>query len=141
ADLKQVEADSRLKYIPSSVRESWRTAFTQRTAAGDAEQRKRRFQKTLEIVGAMRRAGVRMLAGTDILNSYVFPGFSLHDELVLLVQAGLTPLEALRAATINPAEFLSLSDSLGTVERGKTADLVLLEANPLENISNTQRIS
>ena len=141
ADLKEAEADGRLKYIPSPVRESWRNRFTREFAPLELGQRRRRFEKTLEIVSALQQARVGILAGTDIPNPYVFPGFSLHDELILLVQSGLTPLEALRAATINPAEFLSLSDSLGTVEKGKIADLVLLEADPLENISNTQRIS
>jgi imidazolonepropionase-like amidohydrolase len=142
ADLGQLDADVRLKYIPPSVREGWRNAFAQRISpSGDLELRKMRFQKTLEIVDTMQRAGVGILAGTDILNPYVFPGFSLHDELTLLVQAGLPPMAALQAATVNPAKFLRLSNSLGTVEKGKIADLVLLEANPLEDISNTQRIS
>ena len=82
-----------------------------------------------------------MLASTDALVWYVFPGFSLHDELELFVKAGLTPLEALQTATRNPAIYLGLIDTLGTVEKGKKADLVLLEANPLENISNTRRIA
>ena len=70
----------------------------------------------------------------------VTPGFSLHDELELLVKAGLTPIEALQAATINPAKSLGLLNSLGTVEKGKIADLVLLDANPLDDIRNTRRI-
>lgn len=81
-----------------------------------------------------------MLAGTDCPNPYVYPGFSLHDELGLLVHSGLTPAEALRTATINPARFLGLTDSLGTVATGKVADLVLLDANPLGDIANTKRI-
>lgn len=89
----------------------------------------------------MRRAGVEFLAGTDALNPYCFPGFSLHDELVLLVNAGLTPMEALQAATLNPARFLGKEKELGTVEKGKVADLVLLEANPLKDIRNTQKIN
>ena|SRR5688572_26665126 len=97
--------------------------------------------KRLEIVHLMHRTGVRLLAGTDILNPYVYPGFSLHDELELLVEAGLSPLAALQTATINPAKFLGQEKVIGTVERGKLADLVLLEANPLENISHTQRIN
>jgi imidazolonepropionase-like amidohydrolase len=89
----------------------------------------------------MHRAGVQFLAGTDITNPYTFPGFSLHDELGLLVKAGLTPLEALQTATINPAKHMGRLDSLGAVKPGKLADLVLLDANPLGDIGNTRRIS
>jgi imidazolonepropionase-like amidohydrolase len=64
----------------------------------------------------------------------------LHEELSLLVEGGLTPMEALQTATRNPAEFLGRLDSLGTIEEGKIADLVLLEANPLEDIRNTRKI-
>ena len=78
---------------------------------------------------------------TDTPQAFVYPGFSLHDELELLVRSGLTPLEALRAATYNPAEFLGALDSLGTVTQGKVADLVLLDADPLADVRNTRRIS
>jgi imidazolonepropionase-like amidohydrolase len=84
---------------------------------------------------------VGIMAGTNTLNPYIFPGFSLHDELALLVKAGLTPMQALQAATLNPAEFLGSSQEMGTVEPGKIADLVMLEADPLEDISNTQKIA
>jgi imidazolonepropionase-like amidohydrolase len=84
---------------------------------------------------------VRFLAGTDLGNPYLYPGFSLHDELGLLAGSGLTPLEALQAATLGPAEFFRASDSLGTVEPGKVADLVLLDASPLDDIANVDRIS
>ena len=106
-------------------------------AAGYA---KKVYPKYFELIGAMRRAGVQFLAGTDTGNPYCFPGFSLHDELVLLVQAGLTPVDALRAAILNPAKFLGLEATLGTIGKGKLADLVLLDANPLDDIRNTQRI-
>jgi len=89
----------------------------------------------------LKSAGVKLLAGTDMPQAFVYPGFSLHDELAVLVQSGLTPLEALRTATYNPAEFLGALDSLGTVARGKVADLVLLNADPLADIRNTRRIS
>jgi imidazolonepropionase-like amidohydrolase len=89
----------------------------------------------------MNRAGVKLLSGTDTPNPYCFPGFSLHDELGFMVQAGLTPLQALQTATINSAEFLGLSKTFGTIEKGKVADLVLLDANPLEDIANTKRIA
>jgi len=102
---------------------------------------KRVFSKKLEIVEPMNRAGVRFICRNRFIKSLLFPGFSLHDELSLLVQAGLTPLEALQTATYNAAEFLGQLDSLGTVEVGKIADLVLLDANPLEDINNTRKIS
>ena len=92
------------------------------------------------MTGAMHRAGVGILAGTDLGNPYVYPGSSLHDELVLLVDAGLSTLDAIPAATLNPARFLGLSDTVGTVTQGKVADLILLDGNPLDDIANTQRI-
>jgi len=99
------------------------------------------YNKHIELVGMLRRAGVEFLAGSDVGNPYLFLGFSLHDELVLLVQAGLTPMEALQAATSNAARFLGTEKDLGTIEKDKIADFVLLEANPLEDIRNTQKIS
>ena len=94
----------------------------------------------LDVVGRMHRAGVRILAGTD-MPWLVVPGFSLHGELILLVKAGFSPAEALRSATLDTAEFLGLQNSLGSVETGKLADMVLLDANPLDDIHNTQRIN
>jgi imidazolonepropionase-like amidohydrolase len=93
-------------------------------------------QKELELVKAMHRAGVGLLAGTDGPPDRI----DLHDELAMFVQAGLTPKEALQTATINPARFLSKQNSLGAIENGKIADLVLLEANPLEDIRNAKKI-
>ena len=143
-DDKDFTNDPRLKYVRRDLRDSWKNQddfrLKNRTAES-SELGKRLLQKRLEIILAMHRAGVKMLAATDALVMYVFPGFSLHDELELFVQAGLTPMEALQTATRNPAIYLGLSDLVGTVEIGKKADLVLLEANPLENISNTKRIN
>ncbi|HMF55105.1 MAG TPA: amidohydrolase family protein [Pyrinomonadaceae bacterium] len=136
--------DSRLKYIPHSWQEViWgnfaREQLRNRTD-DDARQGRRRFQLEMQVVREMRRAGVEFLAGTDTPAPGIFPGFSLHDELALLVESGLTPMEALQAATRNAAKFLGLLSTRGTVERGKVADMVLLEANPLEDIRNTRRI-
>jgi imidazolonepropionase-like amidohydrolase len=90
----------------------------------------------------MHKAGIPFLAGTDTPPGvYIFPGFSLHQELQRFVAAGFTPLEALQTATLNPAKFLGMQDRLGTIEKGKLADLVLLDANPLENIRNTEAIA
>lgn len=140
-DISKVQ-DPHYKYIPASVREGWSPDknffYRYRTPEFIAYQ-KRLFQKEMETVSAMLRAGVPMMAGTDG-GAYTVPGFGLHQELVLLTKAGLTPLEALQAATINPAKFLGEADMLGTVEQGKIADLILLEADPLEDISNTERI-
>jgi hypothetical protein len=143
-DDKNVTNDPRLKYMPPFLRRNWdpSTDFRMRTMTpADYANAKASFQKSLEVVRGMRRAGVEIIAGTDTLNPYCFPGFSLHDELGLLVRAGLTPLDALQTATINTAKFLGKLDSLGTVEQGKIADLVLLDANPLEDIGNTKKIN
>ncbi len=103
--------------------------------------RKQFVQMELDMTLAMFRAGVPFMAGTDTAAGvHVFPGFSLHQELALFVQAGLTPMQALQTATRNPAEFMGRLADLGTVEKGKVADLVLLDANPLEDIGNTRTI-
>jgi imidazolonepropionase-like amidohydrolase len=96
---------------------------------------------SFERTGALHAAGVGLLAGSDAPRAFVYPGFSLHEELALLVRSGLTPLEALRTATYNPASYLGALDSLGTIGEGKIADLVLLDADPLTDIRNTTRIS
>lgn len=141
ANSQRLQADSRMKYVPPTTRNMWERTFAQRfQSTVNIEQRVLNFQKLLGAVGAMQRAHVEILAGSDTPNPYVFPGFSLHEELALLVEAGLTPMQALRTATSNPARYLGLSESLGTIEKGKLADLVLLDANPLDNIRNTQRI-
>ena len=135
--------DARLKYMPRSVRATWKGDNTaiQGKSQEDYAFGRREFEKDIQLVGAMSRAGVDIIAGTDVLNPFCFPGFSLHDELELYVKAGLSPMEALRAATANPARFLGREKDLGTVESGKLADLVLLDANPLDNINNVRKIS
>ena len=137
-------SDPRLKYMPSAIRDSWvpKQDFRLSSKGPDDYALDRRvLRKQMEIVGAMRRAGVEIIAGTDVLNPFAFPGFSLHDELGLLVDAGLTPLQALQAATVNAAAYLEQTRAFGTIAAGKTADVVLLDANPLENIANTKRIA
>ena len=93
------------------------------------------------MVGEMNSAGVKLLAGTDTAYGYPVAGFALHDELALFVHAGLSPMEALQTATINPAKFFGKETELGTIEKGKLADLILLEADPLADISNTKKIN
>lgn len=104
------------------------------------ELQKKLFSLQLIAVKKMHDAGVKLLSGTDYSNPYCFPGFSLHDELEIMVEAGLTPLQALQTATINPALFFNITNDYGTVEKGKVANLVLLDKNPLEDINNTKSI-
>jgi len=98
-------------------------------------------ERQIALVTAMHEAGVRLLAGSDFSDWALVPGVDLHNELALLVEAGLTPLEALQAATSGPAEFLGRSATQGTIETGKRADLVLLDMDPLESISHTRKIN
>jgi imidazolonepropionase-like amidohydrolase len=136
--------DSRLRYMPAWVRTLWKPANDFRfrdQSAEDFELGKRFFQRRLEFVGEMHRAGVGILAGSDALNPYCFPGFSLHDELGWLVKAGLSPMAALQTATRNPALYLERGKDFGSVEPGKIADLVLLDADPTRDIGNTRKIA
>jgi hypothetical protein len=137
----QVLADSaRMRLVPAAIRRNWESL--------NASEATREFQTILrpivplelENVRLLNQAGVLLLAATDVGVPFQVPGFSLHLELERLVEAGLTPLVALQTATLNPARVLKMSDSLGAVEAGKLADLVLLDANPLEDIRNTQKI-
>lgn len=125
--------------VPTLVAQPLRQAINERKDLSEDDIRygKKLLQKQLDLVRAVQRAGVKIMAGTD------FPPerSRLYEELSLLVEAGLTPIEALQSATSNPAAFLGRLDSLGTIERGKIADLVLLDANPLEDISNVQKIN
>jgi imidazolonepropionase-like amidohydrolase len=143
-DDSTLATDPRLRYIPGGFKQGWnpKTDFRFRMLTpADWARRKVIYAKQLEIVRLLHEAGVRFLAGTDLANPYIYPGFSLHDELVSLVAAGFTPAEALRAATLDPARYLGATDSLGSIEPGKRADLVLLDANPLEDIRNTTKIA
>jgi hypothetical protein len=131
--------DERLKYFPSFVKNIIIPA--QEPTAAETEQDNKRFTANLEILRILHKQKVKILAGTDAPNPYVFSGFSLHEELEFFVRAGMSPFEALQTATINAAEFTGKTTDLGVIEKGKIADLVLLDANPLESIPNTRRIS
>ena len=135
ADTTLQRNDSLLVYIPKLLRNYWRSLPVDIAAKELAL-----YSLHADLIAPLKRAGVPILAGSDSPNPFVYAGFSLHDELGLLVRAGLTPAEALRTATINPATFLEVTDSLGTVAPGKVADLVLLDGNPLSDIANTKRI-
>jgi len=134
--------DPRLRYVAPWVRKMWSEDFRNRERTPEVNASlERLFQRRLQLVGEMHRAGVGILAGSDVLNPYCFPGFSLHDELEWLVKADLSPMAALQAATRNAALFLGREADSGTVAPGKLADLVLLDADPLQDIRNTRRIA
>ena len=99
----------------------------------DADTARRLFELYRDLVQRMEQRGVRLLAGTDTPYAYCVPGFALHEELALLAEAGLSPTAALRTATWNAAEFLHMTRDYGSLEPGKAADLVVLDANPLVN--------
>ena len=130
--------------LPDTARRKFRTPAEQsRLEKGlSAEYPPPLIEGNLRDVGDAHRAGVKLVAGTQSTHPQTStPGATLHDELYWLTRAGLTPLEALRAATLHAALYLGKGDSLGTIARGKSADLVVLDANPLEDIGNTRRIA
>lgn len=127
---------ARRDYLQSWPRESRETAFAQL----EVEPAHRLMAAYRDLVRRMDQRGVKILAGTDTPFAYCLPGFALHQELALLVAAGLSPMAALKAATWNPAEFLHVSQDYGSIEPGKIADLVMLDADPLIAIRNTTRI-
>lgn len=142
---EELKDDSLIQYLPGYLRKYWTVGvndhLNHRDKPGFVETKKKLYFKYLELVKAMDESGVKLLAGTDMgANPLCFPGTGLHSELKELVRAGLTPLEALQTATINPAQFLSMEDRYGSVQEGKIADLVILEKNPLEDISNVQEV-
>jgi hypothetical protein len=135
--------DPRLAYMNGDVRYRWQPENDfrfRRWPPAEFELHRGLFVADKQMVGLMFRAGVPLLAGTDAMNPFCFPGFSLHDELALLVESGLTPLAALQAATLRPAEFLARTEELGLIAPGKRADLVLLSADPLADIHSTTQI-
>jgi imidazolonepropionase-like amidohydrolase len=128
--------------VPKRLRDFW-PVYLQRTGCpqgGILEDRRREFAKYQELTGKLYRAGVPLLVGTDSPEPHVTPGFSLHQELEMLVESGLPPAAALHAATLNNATVLGQKDKLGSISPGKHADLILLTANPLDDIRNTRRI-
>lgn len=142
-DDSTLAADARMQYVPRFFSATWNPKNDFRfkmLTAQDWALRKEVYAQQRKIVTLLHEAGVSFLAGTDLSNPYIFPGFSLHEELRNLVSLGFTPLEALQSATRNPARYLAATDSLGAVAAGQVADLVVLDANPLRDIANTEKV-
>src|SRR5687767_14983614 len=146
ADLSELLTDAegkiheRNRYVSPSVLERWKKDFEMQKNEGTFDWAAQ-TRKGISESRTMKQAGVVFLAGTDFGAPLTYAGFSLHDELEALTkESGLTPFEALQSATSNSAKFFGMESEIGTVTRGKLADLVILTANPLENISNTRKI-
>lgn len=142
-DVPEVKEHADNQLAPRRLRDFW-PIYLERSGCpqgGPLEDRRREFAKFQELTGKLHRAGVSLLVGTDSPEPQVTPGFSIHQELELLVGSGLSPAEALTAATLGNATALGQQDQLGSLAPGKLADMVLLSANPLENIGNTRRIA
>ncbi|HEX7086832.1 MAG TPA: amidohydrolase family protein [Vicinamibacterales bacterium] len=132
--------DPRERYVTASMRRYWDVFAPLPDTPEVRGALARSYDRFVAIAGVLHREGVRFLTGSDLAAPHIYPGSSLHEELGWLVKAGLRPMEAIVAATRNGAEAAGRLDDLGTIEPGKLADLVLLDADPLADIANTQRI-
>jgi hypothetical protein len=142
ADDPQFLKDPRRGLLPKSVRQGFNAYVARNRSQPDAARRgdRARWEAQGRLVRRMRDAGAHVLAGSDAPCDGGVPGYSLHDELAALVEAGLSPLEALRSATSDPADYLARTEEIGSVAVGKQADLVLLAKNPLADIRGTREI-
>lgn len=136
--------DALQRYLPPALRAGWaqglQSLYLNGRSSQEAAEHEELFAARLRFVGAAHRGGAVVMAGTDTGTPYVHTGFALHEELELLTHAGLTPLQALRAATSTPARYLGEQGRLGTVRRSALADLVVLDADPLQDIRNTRHV-
>lgn len=142
SDVPEVRDHADNALSPQRLRDFWPAYLKQAGCpqGGMLEDRRREFAKFQELTGKLYRAGVPLLAGTDAPEPQVTPGYSLHQELEMLVESGLTPAAALRAATLHNAQALREDKRLGSIATGKLADIVLLTADPLADIRNTRKI-
>ena len=131
--------DPHMKYIPPELQSAGEAINYEKLGPKDIQDLAEYFDKSLALIRKMRSFGIKFMAGTDMPDPPQ-AGFTLHEELSLLVKGGLTPLEALQAATLNPAKFFDRTGSIGTVKKGNVSDLVLLAASPLIDVNNTRKI-
>jgi imidazolonepropionase-like amidohydrolase len=140
-DLEEIHNHPDLAHVPPRMLDYWHSyRQSSNLTPATRDMRQKEIRKYQELTGLLHQAGVPLLAGTDTPEPFVPPGYSLHQELEMLVESGLSPAAALAAATINNARALNQQDRLGTVAPGKLADLVILNADPTIDIRNTRQI-
>lgn len=140
-DLPEVYKHPDVAAMPKRLQQTWNES--RRTSPHTPQSlplRQRIFRKQQELTGRLFRSGVSLLVGTDAPVAFCPPGFAIHQELALLVEAGVPPAAALQMATLNNARTLQQDHSLGSIEAGKLADLVILDGNPLAEIGNSRKI-
>jgi imidazolonepropionase-like amidohydrolase len=131
-----------MKYMPPGTLENWKLAKAQTMddPQYNAQTVARAIELRRKLIIALHRTGAGLLLGSDAPQVFNVPGFSVHRELAMMVDAGLSPFEALQTGTVYPASFLNIEDRIGTVQTGLDADLLLLDGNPLEDIANSRRV-
>ncbi len=143
-DREDHRGDDALAYIGPGLRKTyeWRVERAAKSTPAQVAARHKEYELSVKVLPMLRDAGIPILAGTDAgyLNSFNYPGQGLHDELERYVEAGLTPREALDSATITGPAFLGHSDRYGALAKGKAADILILDANPLKDIRATRSI-
>jgi imidazolonepropionase-like amidohydrolase len=142
ADAESLASRAEMKYMPAGVVENWKATKqeTLRDPQYDPDVVARAIELRRKIILALQQSGAGLLLGSDAPQVFNVPGFSIHRELALLVESGLSPFEALQTGTVYPATFLDIENRIGTVQAGLDADLILLDGNPLEDISNSRRV-
>jgi hypothetical protein len=141
--LEELQAYPELRYAPAQQVQSWANAYRQRAASPqhNAEAARREIDARQQVLAALHRGGVRILMGTDAPQQYSVPGFSLHREFPRMRAAGMSPYEILVTGTRNVGDYFGRQDTFGTVAAGRRADLLLLDADPLADVANLQRIA
>lgn len=140
-DLKTLLSYPELKYVPQSTVDQWTKLYNERLEQIPREAANNVIANRVRILKALNEGGVKILMGTDAPQQFSVPGFSLHRELQRMRDAGMTPYQILVSGTRNVGQYFKEQDAFGTIEKGKRADLVLVDANPLKDIQNVQKIS
>jgi hypothetical protein len=139
--LESLRGYRELKYVSQNAVDQWSKAFNDRLQQMPRESAKNVIANRTRILRALHEGGVKILMGTDAPQQFSVPGFSLHRELLRMRAAGMSPYDILRSGTVNVGQYFAKQDSFGTIEPGKRADLVLVDANPLVDIANVAKIS